>query len=126
MGPAGLISTEGFHVLFIAVTPLNWHLLTCNDLSISSLPPLPKKQTEKSLPISLICVTHNDTVHKAHQALNDALTARRRRKLYRRFATHKRVIGTAHAGRPQRPRASPPVVPHAQLVPLEQFFINKI
>lgn len=47
MGPAGLISTEGFHVLFIAVTPLNWHLLTFSDLSVSRVSPHPQKSRQR-------------------------------------------------------------------------------
>lgn len=46
MGPVGLISTEGFLILFMAVTPLNWHLLTFDDLSISRVFPHPKKSRQ--------------------------------------------------------------------------------
>lgn len=50
MGPAGLISTEGFHVLFMAVTPLNWHLLTFYDLSISRAFPQPQQKADREEP----------------------------------------------------------------------------
>lgn len=72
MGHAGLICTE-FPCSVHGCNPIKLvpaHVLgfaTC--LFLESSPPSYKKQTEKSLPISLICVTHNDTVHKAHPGI---------------------------------------------------------
>lgn len=106
----------------MAVTPLNCHLLTFfYDLSISGVFPTPpnKKQTEKSLPVSLISVTHNDTVHKAHQALERCTNSKEEKEVVQK-------VCHTHASHGHGTRGHPPLAPHAQLVPLEQFFINKI